>query len=354
MTIIDRYIGLNIARSTGAAILVLLLFFTFVDFIDALGDVGKGGYTLGLAAAYTLLGMPRLLYQLFPSATLIGVMVGLGLMANHGELTVIRASGASLMRVVRAVFSVGAGLILASIVIGELIAPPLVTWADGIRDDALTGSATHQSRHGFWARDGQSYINIRGVLPDGSARYVTIYEFDNDHQLRVITRAKSAQHDGQRWNLQGIRQTVIGPAGAKARTLDKAVWDSLLDPGLVTLAALEPETLAVPELMRYINWLDDNDQDTSRYRYALWSKLGYPLATAVMILLAIPFAFGSLREISMGQRIVIGVFIGTFFHLINQTTGHLSQVYGIGPAVSAIGPSLILMIFAVILLRKVR
>jgi len=351
--ILNRYLARHVARATLAALFALAVFFSFVSFMDELGDVGKGGYSTLLAASHVLLGLPRLAYELFPAATLVGTMIGLGLMANSNELTVIRASGVPLGRIIGAVFRIGAVFIAVSIVFGEFVAPASETWAQQMRTEALTGRVTFKSDNGFWARDGKSFINIRGVLPDGRAEEVVIYEFDETDRLRIVTRAGRARHTDDRWLLEDIRQSRIGDGGVTSVSLDQAEWVSLLEPGLISLAAVNPEHLSMYKLFRYAQWLRTNNQDDSRYEYVIWSKLSYPLATAVMILLAVPFAFGSLRTMGLGTRIVIGVMIGICFHLFNQTASHLSQVYGLNAAVSAMAPTLLVLAAAVLMLRRV-
>ena len=63
-----------------------------------------------------------------------------------------------------------------------------------------------------------------------------------------------------------------------------------------------------------------------------------PLATLVMIGLAVPFIFGSLRTVTMGLRILIGVIIGFSFYTLNEFLGPFSLVYQVSPFWAAAMP----------------
>jgi len=61
-------------------------------------DIGKNGYSLGHAAAWVLYTVPRRAYTMFPTAAVIGALMGLGQLAATSELTALRALGLSRKR----------------------------------------------------------------------------------------------------------------------------------------------------------------------------------------------------------------------------------------------------------------
>jgi lipopolysaccharide export system permease protein len=103
MNILERYIGRSIAGAVLSVITVLLVLFAFMDFINDFDKIGQHKYTIWYAFGYSLLGLPERLYQLFPLATLLGTMIGLGLLSRNNELVVIRSSGVRLSRLILAI-----------------------------------------------------------------------------------------------------------------------------------------------------------------------------------------------------------------------------------------------------------
>ena len=84
----DRYIGRNIIASSLVALITLITIFSFFSLVDQLDDAGHGNYGVFQAIEYVLLTIPRLSYELFPIATVIGCMAGLGILANNNELVI--------------------------------------------------------------------------------------------------------------------------------------------------------------------------------------------------------------------------------------------------------------------------
>ena len=87
--------------------LVLLTLIAFVELEKERGEVGRGSYGMLEAFFYVGLVLPRFAYEIFPIATLLGSLVGLGAMANHAELIAMRAAGVSLSRIVWSVMQAG-------------------------------------------------------------------------------------------------------------------------------------------------------------------------------------------------------------------------------------------------------
>ena len=68
--------------------------------------------------------------------------------------------------------------------IGELIAPVAAQYAQTQRSIALSDRISLKTTYGFWTRDGQSFINIRDILPGERLGDISIYEFDDARRLR--------------------------------------------------------------------------------------------------------------------------------------------------------------------------
>lgn len=123
MKILDRYISRTIISGTLMVLLVLGALLAFVDFVSEMDDVGKGQYSMLQAAMYVLLSLPKRLYELFPTAVLIGSLLSLGTLAGNSEFTVMRAAGISIMRIVFSVLKAGFILLVFVALIGELVVP---------------------------------------------------------------------------------------------------------------------------------------------------------------------------------------------------------------------------------------
>ena len=71
-----------------------------------------------------------------------------------------------------------------------------------------------------------------------------------------------------------------------------------------------------------------------------------------MMMLAIPFVFGSLRSISLGSRLLMGLGVGFSFYLLNQFFVPLSTVFQLSPLFAAMLPTVLFALLGYVLMRR--
>lgn len=352
MKIIRRYITVHLLWVTMLALFLLVALFSFFTLIDELGEAGKGSYGIPQVLLYVILTVPRAAYELFPIAAVIGSMVVLGIMAQNSELDVIRTSGVSRFGLAMLLARCGLVLVLISVVLGEFIAPASEEKAQHMRSVAMTRQITLKTKHGLWSRNGNRFINIKKVLSGNRMQDVYIYEFDNDDRLRSSVFAKRAEYRDGHWIMHDIEQSLIDDQGVRRRDIKLATWNSLLDPDMINVVIVKPQSLSIWELAGYIRYLRHNAQNTQIYEQALWSKLIRPFSILAMIMLAVVLVRGHSRYSAIGQRVFIGALAGIIFHLCNEVSAHIGVVYGISPAVSVTAPTLLLGLTLAFMLRE--
>lgn len=354
MRILNRYIAISVVSNTAMVMLVLLALFLFTNFVGELGDVGKAHYGIWQAAQYTLLTLPRTAYQLFPIVALLGSIIGLGALASNSELIIMRAAGVSLLQIIAAVMKVGVLLMIAAIIVGEVLAPAGERYAQDLRFMALSDGSTLRARDGFWARAGKSFVHIRNISHDGALNDISIYEFDDKQQLQILTHAVKALHAGEQWRLQEVSRSTILNNRVTVKQIKEEIWTSPLKPDFVDVVSVKPEYLTAFGLYKYVSYLNENGLDSKAYEQALWKKIMSPISTAVMMFLAVPFVFGPLRTVAIGQKILVGTLMGIGFYLFNQIFGYAGLVYKVPPLVSAIIPTLTFLGLGIVLLKRLR
>jgi len=353
VSILDRHIARSILTSTFLVFLVLMALFMFFKFADALGDYGKASFGLSSVFIYVLLTMPGQIYQLFPMIALLGTTLGLSSLAADSELIAMRAAGVSVLQIVGSAMKIGVVFAIAALIFGEVIAPVTENLAERGRSEALHQSVDQQKDYGVWMRDGPAFVHIGEVLPDLSLLKVNIYQFGDGDQLRVQTYADSGHYVKDHWQLTGVRQSWFEGDRVQTRQLAEEDWSTTLAPDTLAVFAVKPEGLSAWHLYRYIQHLKQNKQDTGRYDLALWNKLVFPLATGVMVLLAIPFVFTQLRSSGVGARLMMGVGLGIAFYVLNRGFGYFGLLYGLPPAIGAVLPTILFFGVALVMLRRV-
>jgi lipopolysaccharide export system permease protein len=353
--ILDTYIAKQILYQVSIAVAVLVGLFTFLTFIDQLSDIGTGSYGVLDAVRFVILSTPRILYEIFPMSALLGSILGMSSLAVDSELVVIRASGVSVARLTGSVLRVGAFLALAAVLLGEVITPYSETMAQRGRAQALQENINQQSDFGLWMRDNESYVNVGEVLPDLSLLDVRVFEFDDEGRLRSLVFAAKGNYveEAQRWRLQDIAQTLIDKESATSQTARAAYWSTDVTREIMSVFMIRPDQLSAFQLYQYISHLRDNGQETEAYELAFWTKIATPLATAVMVILAIPFVFRSVRSGGYGGSLFAGIMIGLAFFVMDKGFGLIIQIFDISPFVGAFLPTTLFAVVGAFFIRRV-
>ncbi len=355
MRILDRYIGNILLRHIIVTVMVLLGLFTFVTFVEELGDLDKGSYGILQVFQYVLLRIPKTLYEVFPMAALIGSILGLSTLARDSELIVMRAAGVSVQRITFSVVKVGLVMALVAMALGEIVSPYTETKAEQVRLGALQSNVRRESDSGVWMRDENTYVNIGEVLPDLTLLNIKIFEFDDRNFLRFLSVAQEGEYqlNTQRWLLKGLSRTMIDNKSSAADKVEAAYWTTGVDPNILGLFRIEPEQLSLWQLDQYIDHLNNNRQETSGYELVYWSKIVTPLATIVMLILAVPFVFKEARSGNLGRSLFFGIMIGLGFFILNKAFGYFVTLFSIPPLLGAVMPTLFVSCLAVVMIRRI-
>jgi lipopolysaccharide export system permease protein len=352
MNRLDRYLARAVIDGTLATQAVLLPLLGFFLLADEMNDLGTEEYGFVEALWFVTLSLPRYAYQVFPIATLIGALVGLGQLASSSQLVAMRAAGVSIARIVLGGMLGGILLAAVAVALGEVVAPPAEQRALALRQMAQTGDDVAMTSTGLWARDAETFVNIREVRPGAALQDIHIYRVEGTALLSA-TYARSAVYRDDGWVLQEIERSLIAPEGVTVERLKEASWSSLLEPSLLEVIVVEPQALSVWGLYRYKRFLDRSGQDPRRYEVVLWGKLVQPLLILAMIFIAIPVLLGSTRTTGTGIKVFVGIIIGIAFYLVSRSFAFFSLLFGLSPALAALAPPLLFVAAALLLLRRV-
>lgn len=351
MARLDRYIGTSVFFGILAVLGIIVGLALLFAFVDELGDL-SAAYGVAEAATYVLLSAPRRVYELLPMAALIGCLVGLGSLASSSELTVMRAAGVSLGRIVWAVMKPMLVLVLAGVLVGEYVAPWSENLAQSGRSLAQGGGEAQSSKRGLWHRQGEEFIHVNSVQPGGVLYGVTRYRFDAERRLLSASFARRARYQDDHWRLEDVATTRFHAERSEVLKAASERWEVQLSPQLLGTVVQEPDALSLTGLWSYAHYLAEQGLNNGRYWLAFWTKALQPLVTAALVLMAISFIFGPLRSVTLGQRIFTGVLVGFVFRIAQDLLGPSSLVFGFSPLLAVLVPAGICALAGVWLLRR--
>ena len=181
---------------------------------------------------------------------------------------------------------------------------------------------------------------------------VVIYRFSDASDLVSITRADSAVHDGDDWKLENVTRVNLSDRGASEDSIDSVTWSTEIRPELLDAAVSRPKLLSVRSLLDYMDYLEENGLDDTAYVAVLWEKLLFPFTVLALVLAGMPFVFGQARSHNTGVQLFFGMTLGGVFMIASRALQKFGDVYALPPILMIVTPILLLVLAAIILLRR--
>ncbi|MFT0533217.1 LPS export ABC transporter permease LptG [Castellaniella hirudinis] len=355
-----HYLAQEIYRSTLVVLVALVGLFMFFALIEGLDKVGDH---LSLANLLYLqaLDMPNHLYELLPIGLLIGAVLALAGLAQRNELTILRASGVSGLKLLGTLWLIAIPLVAGAYILSEYITPAAELHGSESRLALLGRTDGGRLSSGYWFKEadpdsgGTRVINIHRLDGKGRVQGVVLYEFRPDDTLRAYVQAERGRFDQGRLVLDQLTETRIHPQSANAlsdaqapkspiaqvtRLAQRSIPTSLTSERLIA-RVLTPERMAITDLLDYIQYLENNHLQTDRQEVALWRKLAYPFTLLVMMTIATPIGFMQTRRGGVGAKVFLGIILGVGFFMLNQLALNAGMLGDWPPWATALVPSLL-------------
>lgn len=351
--ILDRLDG-YIARTVLAAILVVQVVLLGLDliitYIDDLNDI-EGGYGAFDVFLYLCMRLPWRFYQYAPVGVLIGALIGLGSMASANELTIMRAAGRSLNRILWGVMKPIILVVVIVLSIAQFVSPATEQYADAWRVQQMQGEGAMVTERGGWQREDGDFYRFGAIRSDNTVLDLTRYHFDN-HDLESVTSARLARWMGDHWQLEDVAITRVLDESTEVERLAVQQWETSLTPQQLTRLLRDVETQSPSELWAYASFLKSQGLEASRPLLYFWQKMLLPLTMASLVLIAASFVFGPLRTVAAGTRVFYGVITGLIFKYVQDLLAPASIVFGFSPAWAVLVPTLVCGAVGLYFLRR--
>lgn len=330
-------------------LLILLGVYTLFSFLAEMSNLGVKNYGLGQALLFIALTIPGHLYELAPIIILLGVMLGLGSLAKNSEIIVLRASGLSFYYFVKQVLKIGVLFVIIAMIVGEIITPKLDQLAQYHKRKALDKSVEKSNQH--WFKYKNTFINVQNRI-GAQLNAVSFFEVDDFNALKNITYGENAYYKNNHFSLKKTEQYQFSNSKLNyhkqpTKEITIKTKDNILKTDLIA------KDLSLFALYAHIQFLKNNQINAAFYEVEFYKRTMMPILLFLMILLAIPFVFGSLRDNSLTKKVFLAIMISIIFQLGNQLSLQSALFYEYSPLIGAVTPLLPMIILIYYLFRKI-
>lgn len=325
MRYLSRLVGVNVAL----ALLGLAGLMQLVDLLDSSGTLLAAGEGIGGMATYALWRLPTIAEQVLPISVLAGTLVTLFVLVRRNEIVAMRTMGVTSYRVLLCLVPVA--LAGAAIHFGlddrvnPWTEPRFAAWWQDVEARA---KPTDRDRPHVWMRIGDTVVSVGHMDADRrSLGDVSFIMLDAGGAITRRLDARSAAYVADAWQLRDVRDIRIDGVSVTAAREPIAPWPDAAPAEAVLGAVMPQQSLSSGQLLTILRGEAPATSSESHYLTLVHRKLSLLTTVPLMILLAMPAAFGSPRFGGAGRGLLLGGLLGAGSLVVD---GILSALGGIG------------------------
>jgi lipopolysaccharide export system permease protein len=358
MKILSRYLAREFAQNFFLGLGAFGATYLIVEFFERINAFLYNKAAWPMIGAYFLNKFPAILFQVTPAAVLLSAMITLGLMSRNNEIMAMKSGGVGLWSLVHPVLGTVLLIFVGMLGLNEFIIPSTNQNARVIRNLIIhkkkPEAAFKQSQ--VWIHGPHRIFNIQLIHPEtNTLEGLTLYRFNPNFELVQRVDARSARWQDSQWVLTDASVTDFTPKGMPARKNYQEVVLSLPEtPADLQVAEKNPNEMNFRELREYVQKIERDGYNASKYRTAMHAAISFPFITVIMAFLGIPLAVHKERGAGLARGIGYSVLISFVYLVVYSFIVELGKGGTLSPFLAAWLGNFIFAMVGVYLLLSVR
>ncbi len=344
--IIDRYIMRKYIAIFGYVFVSILSISSIVLFFERIDSIYEHNKPVSLLLSFIWYKIPDSVQYIFPVTALTATLLSLGLLTKFNEITAMKACGISLYRILIPVLVLSGLVSFFSFYIQEEILPYSNKRAEQVWNkiqDLPARSYGHLDRRWVLSRTKNRIYHYRYFDQDASVfSQISVFEIEPFSWALKKRIFSEKGYLGERdLKLSDVwTREFDGPRVTRFDKQKTLILPQVEDRNYFLKEGEEPDQMSYRELQDYIGQIEEKGFETLKFKVDLNFKLTFPLASFIMALLGIAFAF------TMGRRgTLVGIGLSFVIAIVYwgaiATFRSLGYVNYLSPFLAAWGPSLI-------------
>ncbi|MFL6258445.1 MAG: LPS export ABC transporter permease LptF [Thermoanaerobaculia bacterium] len=358
--IMDRYVTRLFTWVFLLVVLSGVSLFIIFDLSENFDDILKNKVGSGVMLSYYKYLSLQMFYDIAPIVVLVTTLLTFSLLSRTNEITAAKSLGMSLYRLS---LSAVAAAMLVTFFCGYLESSVLPASNEKVAKlkDRIHGKVTARTyrradRQWLFGQGRYIYNYIHYDPQQASLQRLQVFDFDDQHRLTRRLYAEGARYAGDdAWvfdngwarSFQGVDVT------AYTRFKEPRIVRYPETPAYFDSEIRPPEQMRYGELKGYIQELRESGQSVPELQVQLEEKIALPVASLIMALVALPFAFRLGRQGAL-YGIGISLVLGIAFMAVYAFFTKMGAAGALPPAVAVWSPAAVFSLLSGYLFLGVR
>ncbi len=328
MKLLDRYVLREFLGYLVLGLSGFIVIFIVVDIFEKIDVFLDHRASLDLIARFYLFRAPEVVVQVLPVALLLATFLALGQLNKFGELTAMRASGLSLLRILTPVLAIAAVASVVALMLSEIVVPRANRERDAIYEEQIQSmrreTVTERPDLTYVGSGGRIFYARLYLVREQRMHEVSLQEFAGDSLVRRID-ASEATWDGKQWVFtSGIERSFAGDHEI-ARPFTRRVVEGLKErPADFAKENRTPAEMNYFELRAFVERLRASGGAVAKNLVDLHLKLAFPLVNFIVVIIGASLATQlRLQSAAVGFGLSVAIsFVYYAFMRTGQALGH--------------------------------
>jgi len=297
---------------------IFLFLFLTVDFLQKIDNFIEAGVHKGVMFIYFAYKMPFVAMSMLPPAALISVILLFSGMQRRNEITALKASGLSVLKLCLTILAASLFMVAGVFVFSETVVPYTSSQSNKVwsLDVQKRDPGLFYGQNEIWYRSKNAIYWIRQF--DGKQKtmiHPTLYFFDDTFHLTGRIEGRSATWRRGTWLIEDGLLLESGTDGRfNARKFDTHALEIPETPETFMKGMKKPEEMSYWQLKRYAEMVGREGYNNTRYLVDMHIKIAFPFIILVLLMIGMPLALkvkkgGTPLAVSLGMAV-------SFFYLL--------------------------------------
>jgi lipopolysaccharide export system permease protein len=365
MRILDNYTVKSITKIFLASIFLFLFLYILIDLAAHLDDFFENKVPLSIIASYYGSFLPYIFVRTSPIACLLATLFTYSTLNNNNEIIALRASGLNFWQITRP--AIIFGLMATSLVflVNEQFVPQTFSMSQDIKQEKIEvrtdkpGKAQPIKYLFFYGQGNRLFFIDRYEPSEKLMSGITVISQDERQRMTEKITALKAQWTTAGWKFMTCQIAKYNPLdqtlNGDVQFFKEKVLDVAETPSDLLRQKTDVASMNIRQLKEYIGRFKSSGAVSAinNLKVDLHSKIAYPFACIVIILVGLPFALVTGRRKGLTFASVgIALTIGFLFFVVDSVGQALGKGQALPPIVAAWFAPILFLAAGLILVRR--